>query len=92
LGLEPEAYGAQYEMKTKAKHSPPFSTFTSHHHTQASAVGSWPVSAGATSALDAPAVPSMFTGSDIRARFDSYPVRAPVFRLAWLGLAWLGLA
>ena len=40
----------------------------------ASAVGSWPVGTGALTALDAPAIPSMFTGSDIRARFDSYPL------------------
>ncbi len=38
------------------------------------AVGSWGVNTGSVGALDAPQVPSMFTGSDIRARFDSYPL------------------
>jgi len=41
----------------------------------AAGVGAWSVGSGATGALDAPAVPSVFTGSDVRARFDSYPVR-----------------
>ena len=61
--------------------------YLSTTHTQASAVGSWPVSSGSTSALDAPAVPSMFTGSDIRARFDSYPVRG--FLLSWISFVWV---
>jgi hypothetical protein len=41
----------------------------------AAGVGAWSVGSGAVGALDAPAVPSVFTGSDVRARFDSYPVR-----------------
>lgn len=40
----------------------------------AAAVEGWAVGAGPTSALDEPATPSVFTGSDVRARFDSYPV------------------
>jgi hypothetical protein len=40
---------------------------------QASAVGSWSVGQGDKD-VAAPLVPSIFTGSDIRARFDSYPV------------------
>ncbi len=38
-------------------------------------VGGWSVANGLVGALDGPAVPSVFTGSDVRARFDSYPVR-----------------
>jgi len=37
-------------------------------------VGGWSVANGLVGALDGPAVPSVFTGSDVRARFDSYPV------------------
>ncbi|TFJ85105.1 hypothetical protein NSK_003528 [Nannochloropsis salina CCMP1776] len=40
----------------------------------AAAVEGWAVGAGPTSALDEPATPSVFTGSDVRARFDSYPL------------------
>ncbi|KAM3572705.1 hypothetical protein VYU27_005285 [Nannochloropsis oceanica] len=37
-------------------------------------VGGWSVANGLVGALDGPAVPSVFTGSDVRARFDSYPL------------------
>lgn len=41
---------------------------------QASSVGSWAVPSSGHG-VDAALTPTIFTGSDIRARFDAYPVR-----------------